>query len=416
MIRNLHRRFGRTLLTAVLSAVVGAAGGGLAVSYLMPPTRDSDPSRPGAKSSSSEGRQIPALGRIEPADGVISVYGPPGDRIDYFARNPATGRPYEVGAVVKRGTQLTIMASDPLREKEVELADLQYKDAVRQKVLVETSATAKREEAKREMENYGRTRSAELTAQNAKFEVAELQLQQAESQLNRVRSLTGGTIPRSEIAQQEFSVTRGQKELGAAKEALEAARKALADGKELAVIKERAADAEMKRAIESIPVDTLKLARDTAIAKREAMRVIAPVDGKIARIQSVPGETVTQVKPILLLASSGKLIVRAEVPDGEIDRVREVLRKGGEIPVTIKSRTLKDLALAGILRGEENLASTISRNAVIGLAPDAGGSDRRVVEAIVTNLQPDGNPQALEMAEGVLGLQVDVTLHLPGKK
>jgi HlyD family secretion protein len=229
-------------------------------------------------------------------------------------------------------------------------------------------------------------------------------------QLTRLRGLAAGSIARADLEQQELLVRKGQAELKAGEESLQAAELAFEDSKKLAEVKRKAADAEEKRAIQAVPIDALTLGVESAREKEKIGRIVAPVDGKVVRVQTVVGEMTTQVKPILQLAASGALVVRAEIPDAEVDRVRKILARGVTIKADITSRSLKKLVLQGELSRPEQLAQAISRNAVVGLSPE-NEADRRVIEATIQVL-PD-KPEMLELARTVLGLQVEVELLMP---
>jgi HlyD family secretion protein len=394
----------RVLLSLIAGLLVGVVLGGLGMWYFLP-TPDSTSN--GGTSATAAGRRkaIPALGRLEPVGGVLSIYGQPGDRILKFENHAD-----QIGTEVKVGELLVEMAGDKLRKNEVALAERQLQDAKDQLVAVKEAAAAKKLEATKELENLERTRSAELGAQRSKLEIARLQVQQGEMQLARVRGLTAGSIARADLEQQELLVRKGQAELKAGEESLQAAERAFEDSKKLADVKRKAADAEEKRAIQAVPIDALTIGVESAREKEKLGRIVAPVDGTVVRVQTVVGEMTTQVKPILQLAVRGDLVVRAEIPDAEVERVRKILGKGDPIKAEITSRSLKELKLEGELSRPEQLAQAISRNTVVGLSPE-NESDRRVIEATIVVLQ--GNPEMLRLARSVLGLQVEVKLKMP---
>lgn len=404
MLRTLARRSGNSLLSAVVGLAVGLAVGGAAW-YYFPRVIDTSTQ---FTSIADRPEEIPALGRLEPLGGILSVYGPPGDRIVRFEKQAD-----QIGTEVAAGTHLVTMAGDALRNKEVDLAELQLKDAEKQRAAIIEAAAAKKLEVTKELENLERTRTAEVNAQRGKLEVARLQIQQAETQLARLRSLTPGSIPRAELDQQELALRKGQAELKAGEESLAAATQALEDGKQLAEVKRQAAAAEEKRAIQAVPIDALKLGVATAKEKAAIARIQAPVAGTVVRVQTTVGEVTTQVKPILQLAVAGDLVVRAEIPDAEVGRVRRLLAAGVPITARIESRTLKALKLTGKLTKPEQVAQAISRNTVIGLTPGSE-TDRRVVEAEIA--VDTGDTETLKLARSVLGLQVEVSLVLPDPK
>jgi ABC exporter DevB family membrane fusion protein len=401
-------RLANTLLSFLVGASLGLAAGGAGVWFYFPRQVDPNGNASGSGTPDDRPYEVPALGRLEPLGGIINVYGTPGDRVVRFLN-----RADEVGTPVKAGARLVEMAGDSLRAKEVAIAARQLADAETQLKAIKKAAAAKKLEVTTELKNLEQSKTAEINGQKSKLDVARLQVVQGETQLARVRSLSPGTIPRSDLEQQELLVRKGQAEVKAAEEALKAAEQALEDGKKLADAKRQAAEAEEERAIQAVPIESLKLALEAAQEKERIGSIEAPVAGTVVRVQVVPGETVSQVKPILQLAGGGDLVVRAEVPDAEVGRVHKILAEGGTITATITSRTVKNLRLTGELSKPEQLAQAISRNAIVGLSPGAE-SDRRVVEATLT--VRDTDREMLALARSVLGLQVEVSLKMPGKK
>ncbi len=428
-------RPGRSYWTPLLCLVVGALLGGLTVSWWMPPGSDStqqDDDRSKTEPS------VFALGRLEPAGGLVSVFGTPGDRIVRFQND--AGR---VGTHVRRvppeeltrENRLVVMASDELREKETEIARQQYKLASDQRKRVEAVARARQEELDQEITNGLRGKSAELSGQRSKLEVARREVREAEAHLTRLQSLTSGSIAGADLRKQEFQVERARTELQAAEEAYQAGEKALQASKDLGPIKREAARVEAERARLAVPVESADLTYQAAQKKEKLAWIVAPVDGTIVRVQGVAGETTTQVKPILEIAADGRtdgLVVRAEIPEADVATVRAHLAQAKNgLSVQIRFPSIKDpaqmdtnesaskenqdrllLTLKGKLASPADVARTISRNAVVDLAPSTG-TDRRVVEAIVQVTEDD--PTKLALARTVLGIQVEIKIHLAGK-
>lgn len=402
-------RQGRALLTALGGALVGALLSLVGLWYFYGPKPST--TSPNLPVTTVEARdEILVLGRIEPRGGLIPVFGTPGDHIVEFL-NKAD----KVGTAVSQGTQLVKMAGDELREKETALAQQQLDDATLQKNKIEEVSLARKKEAEQEIKNTERTREAELNAQRAKIEVARLQVQLAETQLQQVQSLSAGTVARADISKQELQVRQAQADLKAAEDLLRSAEQAFVDGKELAKIKLQAAEAEMQRAVAAVPLKTAKLGYEAARLKEKIGQIRAPVSGTVVRVQTVPGETTTQVKPILqLAANTGELVVRVEIPERDVEPIRDALKKSGKsLTATVTSRSLgASINLQAELKSAEQIAQTITRNTVVELAPSTG-SDRRVVEAVLDVTEKD--PEKLKTLRDILGVQVEVSIHLQGK-
>src|SRR5205814_1516560 len=101
------------ILVAVLAALaVGAAAGLFSHDLLFPKPEQSSATaaRPPA--------QVTALGRLQPAGGVIPVYGPPGDRIEklYAGKD---GNPIGPGTIIAKDQPIADLASKKQREMEL---------------------------------------------------------------------------------------------------------------------------------------------------------------------------------------------------------------------------------------------------------------------------------------------------------
>jgi len=410
MLRTIATRPGRAVLSAVLGVVAGAVLGAAGV-YFYGPRKTVDDG-PGTDSSSGGTAFVQGLGRLEPADGLVPVFGSPGDRIVRFL-----GDADKVDAEVGLGQRLVEMAGDDLRAQERMIAWQQLDDAKEQRRKVEQVAEAKRKEADQEIANLRRSQMAELDGQKSRLAVAERQVAFARTQVERFRSLTAGSVSGSDLRQKELELSKAEADLEAGRAAFRAAEKAFEDGKELAKVKGEAARAEKERAIAAVPVEVAEKTAKAAELKEQLGWIVAPITGRVVRVQAVAGETTTQVKPILQLAGlAEQLVVRVEIPEGEVAKVRAALGKDKPpLPVKITSRTVKGLTLTGELRSADKVARAITRNSVVDLAPSAG-SDRRVVEAVVDVTETD--PDKLARARALLGLQVDaeITVPEPSKK
>lgn len=403
----------RPLLSNLLVLAAGAAlgAGGM---YLLGPAEPAGKS----KGKATTPPAVQAYGRIEPAAGLVPIFGSPGDRIVAFLANGDGKKADEVDARFKRDAPLVRMASDDLREQETKIAWQQVQDARDQRKKVGQVADAKRLEAEQEIENLQRGQKAELDGQRSRLGVAERQVQHARTQFERLRSLTAGSVSGADLRQKELDLNKAEAELEAGRAAFRAAEKALEDGQALARIKRDAAAVERERAVKAVPVEVAEKTYQAAKLKQKAGQIVAPIDGKVVRVQAVAGETTTQVKAILLLAGQDDqekegLIVRVEIPEGEVERVRaELERTKAPLPVTITSRTVKDFTLNGKLASPEKIARAITRNTVVDLAPSTG-SDRRVVEAVI-DVTDDADK--LRQARSLLGLQVEVKIPVPEPK
>src|SRR5215207_8583501 len=83
-----------TVLAVLVALAVGGAGG-----YFFPKP-DANAAKNKARSTEESGKRITALGRLQPAGGVIPVFGPPGDQIVELDEKLAPGVTLEKGKVI----------------------------------------------------------------------------------------------------------------------------------------------------------------------------------------------------------------------------------------------------------------------------------------------------------------------------
>ena len=129
-----------------------------------------------------------------------------------------------------------------------------------------------------------------------------------------------------------------------------------------------------------------------AQAEWEQSQIKAPTDGRVVEIHTFPGE---EIRPggILELAKTDAMYVVAEVPEGEVRRLR-----------TGQRATITGDALAEPLEGRvERIGSKVAKNDVLNVDPIAM-SDVRVVETRIRLVNP-------EKAVGLIHAQVSVRIE-----
>src|SRR5262245_38078925 len=107
-------RAGR-MLTTLVAVVVTAAVAGAAGFYLAGQLGTTTTNRPGTNGAADKrDSKITALGRLQPAGGVVPVYGPPGDRIGKL-------HPVAPGTALKASDPIAELASRKERLQEVQV-------------------------------------------------------------------------------------------------------------------------------------------------------------------------------------------------------------------------------------------------------------------------------------------------------
>jgi len=284
---------------------------------------------------------VVAQGKIEPADGVLSLMAPPGDRVARVA--------VQEGDAVTQGELLVELES--LRVKLIELEVAQTK-------LVE-----------------GRARVvAEQAAADARMQVARTQLKQAETQLNqsqvklKTADSPGGSLDllrrANELGQRKFdrlrsassdpSTVRLVSENRLEEESLkisetraqyEAARVEAADAitaGELAVEAARqeiiAAEKSMEAVMASTSLDSLQKQIELLKLNLETASLASPLSGRVLEVNTMAGQATTTM-PLLHLADTSKMVCIVEVNVADLERVAE--GQPAEISSPGLSRTLR---------------------------------------------------------------------------
>ena len=190
-------RSGRVLASLLVCAASLAAGGaaGYSVHRL-----EGTATRTAQPPPDADARSLSALGQIQPEDGVIAIYGPPGDRILKFAE------PLHPGQMVKARAPLVVLESQKARQKEVALAETQLNQARQQRQAIQKAADAKLDELETETSELDNRKKEDLAVQDARLQVLRAQADQARTQLGRLEGLSGGRVSPTEMEQARLAV------------------------------------------------------------------------------------------------------------------------------------------------------------------------------------------------------------------
>jgi HlyD family secretion protein len=316
--------------------------------------RSESPAEPSGKTKDASA--VTCLGRIWPEDGLIRV-----------SARSLSGQATLVqelrvaeGAIVKTGDLLAVLNShDQLRA-----AHLAANAAVTlaERRLAQVKAGAK---------------GADLAAQQADIARIELELANADLDLERWQRLSKAEL----VSASDYDVKRlvrdtRQQQLRQSRERLRG------------LTEVRDVDVEVARA----ELETARTRARLAAAEWEQSQVRAPADGHVVEIHTWPGEEIGPAG-ILELARTGTMYVLAEVPEGDVQRVRP----GQAVTVTGD-------ALAEPLHGRvERVGTRVSRNDVRDANPLAL-SDARVIETHIRLDRPD-------LARGLIDAEVTVRIQ-----
>lgn len=342
---------------------------------------------------------IGALGRVQPTSGVLSLFGPPGDRVLELKVG--------VGDVVKPGQQLGVLAGDSERRSQVDTLAGQVREADELRKSLAVSRDARLDDADYEFAAADAKLEAEQAGLDAKAAVLAVQERRAVTEQNRLQSARASGLPVSEqeLLAAETAVAQAveERKAVASQRALVGNQRTKADASLKA--KKKLIAAETDRAVAQVPVDSLLAAKRAAEVKADEARLTARRPGRVVKVLARPGDTLANT-PVLQTADTSAMSVLAEVYESDVPKLRGWLA-GGRVAAEIDGRVLGDgKPLTGSVVG---VAPMIAKNQVFALGPRED-ADRRVVEVEVKL----DRESAAKLAD-YIGLQVRVKLLAPGK-
>lgn len=315
--------------------------------------------------------RVVALGRLEPASGVLQVGVPINEIIGQLK--------VEEGDWVNQGEILAYLKSHPERRIELEQAQQNLLNA-QQRLKAETEfSQAQVRERKVDITQAPLTQEREISAQEALIGELKSEMNLAESELRRYQALVSeGAVPRRDLETRQAQVDQLNQRI---KQAQETLKKFISvRDRELANIQAQVqtaqsntdrirANSEVQSAQEAIKVAQVRL--DNTVIK-------SPKSGRILRVITKAGETVGdngRGQGILVqLANTQTMQVVAEVNEADISQVEQGQR------ASIISR---NQAFSGKLSGTvSSIGQQIFKNNVLNDDPSAL-SDARVIEVKV---------------------------------
>jgi len=388
------RRLGRgwEIALAVIAALVAGAAGGYLIAGRM-----GVPAATSAGQSPAKPDRVTALGRLQPASGVVPVYGPPGDRI-------ARLFPLAPGTVLTEGDPVAELESARDRNQEVQVARTQLAEATAARDAAKRAGEQKILAAKAELNQAHANKASDLAAIDAKINFLKLGVETADAGVKRLDKLRSSGV---KVADEDYEKTQlAAAQATAELKATEATRKktetTYEEGEKAAKAKVAAAEAELAEAVARAPIessqDKLKLAEQ--LSARTTIR--APISGTVLRVVGREGQP-TGVEPILQMADLTKMTAIAEVYESDVERLVAWVR-AGPVKAEVTNPALPR-ALAGTVGSDQDISRMIARNQVFAMGPRED-ADRRVVEVTVHL-----DPAAAGDAGRFVGLQVTVTLE-----
>jgi HlyD family secretion protein len=383
---------GWEIALAVIAALAAGAAGGYLVA-----------SRSGGASANSAGKpparpdRVTALARLQPATGVVPVYGPPGDRI-------AKLFPLAPGAVLKEGDPIAELESAKDRRQEVQVARTQLAEATAARDAAKRAGEQKILAAKAELNQAQANKASDLAAIDAKINFLKLGVETAEAGVKRLDRLraSGVTVADEDYEKARLAAAQATAELKATEATRKKTETTYVEGEKAATAKVAAAQAELSEAVARAPIESSqeKLTLAEQLSARTTIR--APITGTVLRVAGREGQP-TGVEPILQMADLTKMTAIAEVYESDVERLGAWVR-AGPVKAEVTNPALPR-ALAGTVRSEQDISRMIARNQVFAVGPRED-ADRRVVEVIVHL-----DSSAAGDAGRFVGLQVTVTME-----
>ncbi|GIW96426.1 MAG: hemolysin D [Pirellulaceae bacterium] len=332
-----------------------------------------------------------ALGRLEPASGVIEIMGVPGDRLLSLDVEP--------GSEVVAGQRLGQWESELQAAEEVALIEAQLAEAERRFRDEQRAAERRLELAQLAEEHATSQGKLQLQAEQKRVELlrfaVEVARRRCEQQAWLVANAPDLVVPHEE-EELAWALRKAELELDAAEAAYDAMRLAAEQKNEQAVRERQAAEEALARLAGSDPLQTLRAQHKLAVSRQRASQLLAPRDGHVIRVHMQPGERAAQ-QPVLQLADLSHMVCVAEVPFDQVGG----LRVGQQ--ARIHSRAFGGDAQQGYLAGKvAHIGITAGRPELRRVDPFAP-AEQHAVEVRV-----ELDPKASQIAARWLFLQVEV--------
>ncbi len=369
----------------VFASVVGFALGGASVYYYLRYYHVEEPPDT-APEPSIEINRVVALGRIDPQDGVLSLGVPVPDRIRRILKKE--------GDTVKKGEALAVLDSEVMRDLERKLTVIQREQAEKRLEAITQNGEAQIHVEELRRDQIDQLEAIESEALDSKIEYLKAQEKNTQKDYERYVA-AGDTIAKQDIEKQNLAYQQVKAERIATESQLKKLHKSSKLNLGVANAQLQAAKAELKQSQSAISPQLLDTQIQQAEERLKDTKILAPSDGKILRIFKHDGELV-HGDTILQMANVARMIVRAEVYETDIARVK----LGQEATITSHIFEENKNALKGKVVW---IAGSVGRAQVVPLDPRAA-VDNRVVDVKIELEQP-------QRVADLIGNQVRVIIN-----
>ncbi len=270
------------------------------------------------------GHAVVAQGQIEPESGVIPIVATPGDRLASID--------VEEGQQVAAQQVLGTLVGQSIRQLELEVAIARRDEALAKVNAESAAAVAKLEVAKvglqqaKSQVQQAVKNLATAEAEGGRLNLLSQQLTLAENKLRQLKAAVaepGGSrlATPSAIEQQQLAVDELRSQLEAARreanQKLDDAKLAV-QGAEKEI---KANELTIKSAQAASGIPTMEKQIELLKQQLEATKLVSPIAAKVLSIDAKVGEPTTAA-PIIRLADTSRMIVRAEVNVVDLQRVQ----------------------------------------------------------------------------------------------
>lgn len=335
---------------------------------------------------------VGAMGRIQPADGLVRVAALAGERLgELFVHE---------GDVVERGAPLARLDSHTLRKLEVEALAARIAEATERRAAEEALCDARIVAAESAVARV-EAQQTDIDAQQDQIEFLKASVATAEKDAERLSGLSEELVSQREREHQDLAVRQAKAELRAAESLLEKLTVGRQVGLAAANADLQAARAAKQQTLSQIPLSSLNKQLDAANENLARTTIVAPSAGTVLKVHAREGELLGAT-PILEMANLDRLVIVAEVYETDVKR----LALGQRAKIT--SRALPSPHDRDGLRGTVARIGQMVASAGLSSLDPTAAVDRRVVEVRI-----ELEEAASRIAARWIGLQVDVEFAAP---
>ncbi|PSR19679.1 HlyD family secretion protein [filamentous cyanobacterium CCP3] len=333
---------------------------------------------------------VAALGRVEPANGVIDLAASRTGRLG--------GLMVRKGDIVEADQILAYLDTYEVSKAERDYAASQLSEARAELVARTALGSSQIEEARTRIAQIDEPQRAAIQAQEATIQSLQAELDVAEIDLERFQRLNqSGAVSRQELDRQQATVNRLRAELDNAKATKQRLEQSRAADVENAVAQMRSTEANLTLAQVQSRVSSAEQNLAKAQSELDLTIIRAPKAGQILNIYADPGEAVSPSgEPILAMGDTSQMYVVAEVYETDVNLVRV----GQTATITSRNGAFTE-TLTGTV---EEIGLEIAKNDVLDDDP-AANADARVVETRIRVNQSNA-------IAGLTNLQVEVVIDI----